>query len=364
METTANLTLPYIMASQAQKHVTHNEALRMLDALVQLSVASRSAAEPPAAHGEGERHIVGAGATGAWTGWDGDIACHVDGGWMRLAPNAGWLAWVEDEGLLVVRSASGWDRPGAGAAARFDGLGIRTEADASNRLAVKSDAALFSHDDVTPGSGDMRITLNRSGEANDAAFVFQNDWSSRALFGLLGDDHFRIKVSPDGSTFHEAIAIDSASGAVTLGPSLLAVAIEGISAHRTLRPGTDDAHSLGTATHRWSVVHAATGTISTSDLRKKEAIDTVPVGLAFIRGIDPVCYRLKDGTRTHFGFIAQQIRDLLDEHEVEDFAGWTLADPGNPDSEQGLRYEQFLPILVRAVQELACEVECLREAAG
>jgi len=33
MTVTPNLQLPYIAASQAQKHVTHNEALRMIDAL-------------------------------------------------------------------------------------------------------------------------------------------------------------------------------------------------------------------------------------------------------------------------------------------------------------------------------------------
>ena len=35
---TTHLLLPYILAAQAQKHVTHNEALRLLDAMVQLSV--------------------------------------------------------------------------------------------------------------------------------------------------------------------------------------------------------------------------------------------------------------------------------------------------------------------------------------
>ena len=37
---TTHLLLPYIQASQAQKHVTHNEALRLLDAMVQLSAVS------------------------------------------------------------------------------------------------------------------------------------------------------------------------------------------------------------------------------------------------------------------------------------------------------------------------------------
>ena len=44
MEQSANLQLPYIMPSQAQKHVTHNEAIRSLDAIVQLSVVDRDLA--------------------------------------------------------------------------------------------------------------------------------------------------------------------------------------------------------------------------------------------------------------------------------------------------------------------------------
>ena len=47
MTDTPNLTLPYIFASQAQKHVTHNEAIRTLDCLVQLSVESRALTSPP-----------------------------------------------------------------------------------------------------------------------------------------------------------------------------------------------------------------------------------------------------------------------------------------------------------------------------
>lgn len=56
------LSLPYILPTQAQKHVTHNEALRMLDAIVQLVVQDRSRTVPPAYPAEGDRHIVAAGA--------------------------------------------------------------------------------------------------------------------------------------------------------------------------------------------------------------------------------------------------------------------------------------------------------------
>ncbi|HMQ41777.1 MAG TPA: DUF2793 domain-containing protein [Paracoccus sp. (in: a-proteobacteria)] len=107
-ETTAHLALPFLMAAQAQKHVTHNEALRMLDAMVQLSVPTRTLAAPPASPAEGARYIVAAGATGLWAGWDGNVACWLDGAWMRFSPQPGWLAWVEDEAQAILWTGAAW----------------------------------------------------------------------------------------------------------------------------------------------------------------------------------------------------------------------------------------------------------------
>ena len=56
MSDTLNLALPYLAASQAQKHVTHNEALTLLDGLVQLSVKSRVVAAPPGSPIDGDRY--------------------------------------------------------------------------------------------------------------------------------------------------------------------------------------------------------------------------------------------------------------------------------------------------------------------
>lgn len=107
-DTTAHLALPYIMASQAQKHVTHNEALRLLDGIVQLSVLDRDLTEPPASPAEGDRYIPASGAAGAWAGWDGSIAYWIDGAWMRILPAPGWLAWAVDESQALVWTGSAW----------------------------------------------------------------------------------------------------------------------------------------------------------------------------------------------------------------------------------------------------------------
>jgi hypothetical protein len=106
---TTHLLLPYILASQAQKHVTHNEALRLLDAMVQLSVLDRTRTTPPASPADGDRHIVASGATGLWAGWDLNVAFWVDGVWMRLVPRPGWLAWIAAEQAFVVWNGTAWD---------------------------------------------------------------------------------------------------------------------------------------------------------------------------------------------------------------------------------------------------------------
>ena len=111
-DTSTHLLLPYLLAAQAQKHVTVNEALRLLDGLVQLAVLDRDLSAPPASPDDGDRYIVASGATGAWAGWDLNVAYHVDGAWMRLVPRAGWQAWVVDEAAFVGWDGTAWTAAG------------------------------------------------------------------------------------------------------------------------------------------------------------------------------------------------------------------------------------------------------------
>ena len=111
-DTSTHLLLPYLLAAQAQKHVTVNEALRLLDGLVQLAVLDRHLTAPPASPADGARYIVASGATGAWAGWDLNVAYRVDGAWMRLVPRPGWQAWVVDEASFLAWDGSAWSAAG------------------------------------------------------------------------------------------------------------------------------------------------------------------------------------------------------------------------------------------------------------
>ncbi|MCT9070798.1 DUF2793 domain-containing protein [Cupriavidus gilardii] len=63
--------------------------LKLLDAVLQLSVKSRAQATPPATPANGDRYIVAANPTGAWVGKAGQIAVRIDAGWTE-ADQALW----------------------------------------------------------------------------------------------------------------------------------------------------------------------------------------------------------------------------------------------------------------------------------
>jgi hypothetical protein len=216
-DTTTNLLLPYILAAQAQKHVTHNEALRILDGLVQLSVKDRDLTAPPVSPADGDRYIVASAATGDWAGWDLNVALWTDGAWLRLPPRAGWRVWVEDEGLLLAFDGSGWIGTTPDELQNLALLGIGTIADTSNPFAAKLNAALWTARTVAEGgTGDLFYTMNKEAAGDDLGLTLQTGFVTKALVGLFGSDSLRVAVSPDGSAFNDAIEIDEATGIVDL----------------------------------------------------------------------------------------------------------------------------------------------------
>lgn len=108
MTDTPRLALPVIEAAQAQKHVTHNQALVLLDCLTQLAVESRTLTAPPGSPADGACYIPAASATGAWSGWDGQLALYSGGGWMRIVPVSGLKAWVKAERLTLTYEDGLW----------------------------------------------------------------------------------------------------------------------------------------------------------------------------------------------------------------------------------------------------------------
>ncbi|MFN3825397.1 MAG: DUF2793 domain-containing protein [Pseudorhodobacter sp.] len=214
------LGLPYLMPAQAQKHVTHNEALARLDLLVQLTVQTFGAATPPPLPQDGRVWALGPAPTGDWAGQAGRLAARVDGVWIFITPQEGWrAAQITPQGpdLRVFTEAGGWVSSVPGALDNLSGLGVNSAHDSINRLAVAGAATLLSHE----GAG-HQLKINKAAASDTASLLFQTGWSGRAEMGTAGDDGFAIKTSADGAAWTTALV---ASAVVTPGlPALSAPA--------------------------------------------------------------------------------------------------------------------------------------------
>jgi hypothetical protein len=154
-------------------------------------------------------------------------------------------------------------------------------------------------------------------------------------------------------------------------------------------PVTDNAVSCGASGFRWTAVWAANGTIQTSDPRTKTDIQDSALGLDFINKLRPVSYKFKvggnrcvgektikeaehdengnliraavtekiiepvPGKRTHYGLLTDNVKQALGN---VDFGGYIKTNPDDPNSEEALRYDEFISPLIKAVQELSARV--------
>jgi hypothetical protein len=136
-------------------------------------------------------------------------------------------------------------------------------------------------------------------------------------------------------------------------------------------PFTTNYSSLGGPSNTWTYVYA-NPIITTSDAREKTDIEPSNLGVDFINQLHPVTYKWKvgqniqndDGTiterpgeRVFNGFLAQEVKQALDTLQIEDFAGWVLSNPADPECTQALRYTEFISPIVKTIQELLQKVE-------
>ena len=130
-------------------------------------------------------------------------------------------------------------------------------------------------------------------------------------------------------------------------------------------PLEDDKFDMGHLNYKWDDIYATNGTIITSDIRLKENIQPMTLGLDFINDLNPVTYKWKNKKehkvdQTHYGIIAQEVLETLKKYgidSIEDFGGVH----GKEETSYGARYSEFIPILMKAVQELSAEVKDLKE---
>jgi hypothetical protein len=138
----------------------------------------------------------------------------------------------------------------------------------------------------------------------------------------------------------------------------------GTAHHGNFVPGEDNTYDLGqignvgtgTPNQRWDDIYATNGTIQTSDETQKTNITSSDLGLSFVNELRPVSYNWINKTRTHYGLIAQEVSSSLNvfSKTTSDFAGITTG------SLMGLRYNELISPMIKAIQELSDEVNQLK----
>jgi hypothetical protein len=130
-------------------------------------------------------------------------------------------------------------------------------------------------------------------------------------------------------------------------------------------PIGDNAYSIGTASFRWTVVYATTGTINTSDEREKTFLEItesekacaleIKANLRKFKWNSAIAEKGDDGARIHIGGSSQQVRDIflshgLDAHKYGLFCydEW-IDDGGLERNKYGLRYEELLCFIISAM---------------
>jgi hypothetical protein len=231
------------------------------------------------------------------------------------------------------------------------------------------------------GTGDVNLTL-------DGTLKFTlggNEFSFNAVNGLkIVDENNNvggfITTSKEAGTANRLRIFGSrGSGGIVLRTDNSGTVADRVDITNAghLQPVTDNANTCGASGKRWSAVWAANGTIQTSDERTKKDIADSSLGLDFVKALRPVSYKWVEGSkevtgqvdgqapttvsvpgqRTHFGLIAQEVKAALP--EGVDFGGWVLTDKNDANSQQALRYDQFIAPLIQAVKELSQKVEVL-----
>jgi len=143
-------------------------------------------------------------------------------------------------------------------------------------------------------------------------------------------------------------------------------------------PTDDGVKNLGLSSSgfRFDNIYATSGTVNTSDERDKTEIADLDLGLDFVNDLRPVSFKWNDrsgyvGTRTHQGFLAQQVKSVLDSHGVDRGMFVHSVPDDEPvgsdendnliygEDRMGLRAHEILPSVVLAIQELTARVEAL-----
>lgn len=376
MVTTPHLGLPLMAAAQAQKHVTHNAALMLIDALTQCVCKGIAINTPPASAAAGDCYVIGPSPTGAFASAPGQFAIYDGYAWQFAPVAVGNLVFNTTDSQFWFFDGTLWRHVTdlVTIPKQFDQLGVGTSADVNNRFAAKLNACLFTAKATSEsGTGDLRLTLNKQASGNTASQIYQTNYSGRVETGLTGDDNYHLRLSPDGTNWSDGLIGYGASGAIRIDQLLMARSTNAnkgrlecdFTAPNSIAAVFSDLSTVASATALLfrknnmtvgSVQLSGTGTnyATTSDYRVKLAKGPIADALTRLARLSPLRFAFQsDPERVLDGFFAHDVADVVPEAVIGNKDA--CDDEGVPIL-QGLDVSRLVPLLVAAVQDLAKHV--------
>ena len=240
----------------------------------------------------------------------------------------------------------------------FIGMSVgSTTATGANNIALGYDIAL----PIADGSNQLNIGnlifgtgINGEGttlSTGNIGIATTSPWAKFSVAGVFGGTAPLFTISTSTASATSTAFIIDQNGNVGIGTTSPAAAL---TVNGNVTPNTSTVFTLGSATYLWSAVYATNGTIQTSDARLKDNVASTTYGLDQILQLRPVSYVWKAHPEqgTYLGFIAQEVQPILPETvTVGDDANHTL----------GLTYTEFIPVIVRAIQQLAAKISDLAD---
>lgn len=196
----------------------------------------------------------------------------------------------------------------------------------------------------------------RDGADNEQNMVFGGYYKEDEQFAIIRSD----RSNAHGSGFNLETSRGKNNGTITFITPSHRLYFSGNEGH--LRPSTDGEQDIGSSGYHWDNGYID-NVQSTSDKRYKKDIVTSDLGLDFINKINPVKYKYKNGERDHYGIIAQELKQVIDELGI-DFGGYQDHNIKNNEDKLTVGYMEFIAPLIKSVQELSQEVEELKKELG
>lgn len=121
------------------------------------------------------------------------------------------------------------------------------------------------------------------------------------------------------------------------------------------RPCADGLTNLGGSNYHWDNIYAKNGQIQTSDRNRKKNIQYLDD--KYIELFDfliPKTFKMKDGKRTHVGFIAQEVEEAMKTLGLsnEEFAGLCIDRDEEGNAHYSLRYDELFMLCVAKLKQL------------